>query len=565
MPNLHSFSKQKKLEAELIRAKDQAELIRSKKNRVLANLSHEMRTPINAINGIIHLLNDTDLTYQQSEYIKKLEIASNWLTDIVNNTMDFSKMEAGKLVIEKEEFSLRSTISRAISLFEQRVEEKELELITEIAHDVPDLIIGDATRTMQIINNFISNAIKFTDSGRITLVISVDQCELETVALKIAVRDTGIGIAADKHEILFQPFTQADQETARKYGGTGLGLTICKQLTELMDGEIWFESEVNTGSEFNVILPYGVSESSNQISEQSSTYGDMKTAELTRPAIQDLAKKDAVVKGQIQSLTSRAAVYRVLVVEDVKLNQVIVEELLKKCHIDVITANNGAEALELIKENRFHLILVDIEMPVMDGLVLTSEIRKLESPEENSVPIIAMSAHSADSARTKGYITGINHYLTKPINPDDFYTVINKWLQLNYHNIDQKNNEDTVELWLQELSSLALFDTNEVMKVIDGNSKLYKNLLIYFLSYLKELKNKLLLELADQDKQSSLLTIHDLKGIAGTIGACRLYQKCLNLENCFQQKWPSLLVEMANFCLLVNEYIAVLDNLFNNI
>lgn len=561
-----------------------------------------------------------------------------------------------------------------MELFEQRVGQKNLVIKVKVNDAVPDLIIGDPVRTIQIINNLISNAIKFTDSGVIMLEIDVNKINGNVIEVKFTVKDTGIGIAADSLDKIFQAFTQADDSTTREYGGTGLGLTICKQLTELMKGEIWVNSTVGVGSEFNVVLPYLISKNnkeaiktltlkSNNNKNQVLIIGKKDTGFLLNSVLNsldlsgeildtsieglgllkninssdyilfiiDLSEKDLMVsklfdfiiksgilnaptiiikddyseldnqlmvnkmdkvkvihkplntqkvakvilqliteknkdpnliKNQINGIKKVAYNSSILVVEDVKINQLVVQELLKKCSLNVEIASNGVEALEYLKRNNYSLVLMDIEMPIMDGYTATKKIRALDKENAKKVPIIAMTAHTLDGDKTFSERTGLDDYITKPINPKIFYAVIRKWLAVNKLIKFKPKTAITTELWFEKLKQIPLFKLSEVMEVVEGNYKLYRNLLLYFLSYLKESKDKLLIDMYNRNESNISHTIHDLKGISATIGAFQLADKSALLEKCFKNKSDDLLYELAGYGILMKKYINELEQLF---
>lgn len=392
------ISERKEVEFELIKAKHKAEKLARTKEEFLANMSHEIRTPMNAIIGMAELLRETKLDNKQQEYLKSIRFASENLLTLINDVLDLAKMEAGEMRFESVEFDIRQLLDSITGMLHFRVNEKRLSLECNIEDGVPTLVKGDPTRLNQILINLLSNAIKFTEQGQIGIGVKVLDKKEQTVKLQFDISDTGIGIPKSKHKSIFGSFTQGESETTRKYGGTGLGLSIVKKLIDLQGGTIKLESEVGKGSTFSIVI-------------------EMETAnaaELNK--VQD----DKYTKnGQDLSGVS------VLIVEDNELNQVLAIEFLNKAKAKSEVAKNGKEAVEMVKKGKFDIVLMDIQMPEMDGYQAS---RKLRS-EGYEVPIIAMTAHAFQGEREKCLSAGMDDYLTKPIRFEKMVEIMAKALK----------------------------------------------------------------------------------------------------------------------------------------
>lgn len=376
----------KEAELQLLQSKLRAEKLAKTKEDFLANMSHEIRTPMNAILGMVQLLQDTTVTDKQAKYLRSISFASDNLLNIINDVLDISKLEAGAVVFEKTPFDVSECLGHLLEMFRPKANEKNLKLQAELGPDVPQKLVGDPTKVCQIITNLISNAIKFTSEGEVTLRITKAGSTQAITELEFAVSDTGIGIPKNKHKTIFSSFEQAETDTTRKYGGTGLGLTIIKKLTEGMGGTVNLTSEVGKGSTFSVVLPFSV------CIEQEKT--------------------DAEIVGKTTDFSIEGK--RGLLVEDNELNQMVANEFLSYAGIHVTTVNDGVLAVEAVSKANFDFILMDIQMPNMDGYTAARTIRK----QGIETPIIAMTAHAFSGEREKCLAAGMNDYLTKPIKRD---------------------------------------------------------------------------------------------------------------------------------------------------
>ena len=363
------------------------------KEQFLANMSHEIRTPMNSLLGFTNLLKRTELDATQREYVQNIHSAGDNLLTLVNDILDLSKIEAGMMQLEETRFSLRSMISSVGAMFIEKIKEKELGFNVHISKDVPDILYGDAVRLTQILVNLVSNAVKFTEQGEISVKVELLNSTDADVRMRIIVADTGIGISAQKQHTVFERFQQAEAETTRRFGGTGLGLSIVKQLVELQNGSIHLKSQLGKGTSFIVDITYKLPDVAQMFSEA-------------------LAEQEEQV-----SLHK----IKVLIAEDNIMNQKLIKHLMNGWSIEHVIVNNGVEAIEALKNEVYSIVLMDIQMPEMDGYVATSLIR---NELNNDVPIIAMTAHAMVGEKEKCLQTGMNDYVSKPIKETVLYNMI---------------------------------------------------------------------------------------------------------------------------------------------
>ena len=638
---MRNVTERRQVELELKRAKLAAEAATRAKSEFLANMSHEIRTPMNSILGFGHLMQNTDLEPAQRETLDKIMSSADSLLSIIGDILDFSKIEAGKFILENVKFKLDRVLEKICNMVTVKAEFKGIDFVLSVAPDVPFSLYGDPLRLEQVLTNLVNNAVKFTETGGVSLIVSCENCCGEDSQIKFMVRDSGIGLSAAEISQLFNSFTQADASTTRKYGGTGLGLAIARSLVELMGGTVNVESQPGVGSSFYFTVPMKSAEDDSMqylpdtkdcagilvvesnrvardfvrftleqagfmVSVNSSASGVIQR--ITDPngmdgvdfilisaklhdlpvldvvsrikstaglenipvilmvsvAVDDVFRSEAAftgVDGFVSRPLTRLSLYnalsnefsepempvaleefekvdadsdldfkgkppRILVVEDNELNQQVAIRVLEDMGMEVEVAGNGRRALDALATDVYNLVLMDIQMPEMDGLTAAKIIRS--DRRYKNLPILAMTAHAMPDDRRKSFEAGMNGHLVKPINTQELKRALAKYLgtELVVYTPEQDNLEANDSLPM-DLPGINI--ARGVLNV-GGNREGYLKVLLGFREGYTEFSAELDKALSLSGPEQALVKVHSLKGIAGSIGATRLYELCRSLE-----------------------------------
>lgn len=481
------------------------------KSRFLANLSHEVRTPLNSIIGLLSIIEDGNARSEDEvkQFISTARSSAESLLEVINAILDLSKIEAGKIELEKLNFNLRKVIDQAIMVVHQKAREKGIDIIEELPSSDELNFVGDPTRIRQVYINLLGNAVKFTEEGQIRIKVEIEHHNNSKIKIISSIEDTGIGIPADKISELFKPFSQVDGSEGKKFGGTGLGLVICKEFLNLMEGDIKVESVENVGTKFTfhfLVEP-----------ALSNILGRKNLAEKEQQSTQP----DSLHEQLDQVLVEQRKKFRILLAEDNLINQKVAIRTLTSFGYQVDAVLNGEQAVSEHKSKNYDLILMDIQMPEVDGYTATKLIRKLNSPY-NSVPIIALTAHALLGDKEKCLVAGMNDYISKPVVAKEIVQIIDKYLGVNRNKVkgDQKKMDNTS----------GLFDFERLSQVSLGDKEFEKDLLG---DYFKDAEIKLatLREFVAQRELKKIQELaHTLKGSSYSVGAKAIGDEALGIE-----------------------------------
>ncbi|GFO67120.1 hypothetical protein GMLC_06990 [Geomonas limicola] len=511
-------TERRRAEEQLRQAIAVAEAATRAKSQFLANMSHEIRTPINAAIGMLYLLQQTELSPAQKGYLEKAKSASNLLLRVINDILDFSKIEAGKLELECAPFCLNAVLQELCAVASATVKEKPVELRLTCGPQVPEYLLGDSLRLSQVLLNLLSNAIKFTESGSVELAVDLLATRGGHSTLRFTVTDTGIGMTPEQQERLFSAFSQADSSTTRRYGGTGLGLTISAQLVELMGGVIRVGSEAGQGSAFSFVASF----------RHPTDEERLALAEQTRKLAPATAATDGC-RGMC-----------ILLVEDNPINQEVGRELLERHGARVVLAGNGAEALERLNEpgSQFHAVLMDVQMPVMDGLEATRRIR--QNPAWADLPVIAMTASALSRERERCREAGMNDQVTKPIVINELVTTLLRWVPAVLFPAEpllpgtrQEESAGGLPERLPGLDLRRALATLESPALVRKLVQSFRRENLHFMDDISQ-------ALGNGDLERARRLVHTVKGVAGNLGALEVSRAARELEPLLVQDDPAL-------------------------
>jgi PAS domain S-box-containing protein len=507
----------KKNEEELLNTIEITEAAANIKEQFLANMSHEIRTPIHGIISLVNFLLNTKVDKEQQKYLALTAKSADNLLSIVNDILDLSKIEAGKMNIEEIPFNIREIIGTCVDILSAKANEKNLKVEVLIEKEIPETIIGDPVRLMQVLNNLVGNAIKFTEKGEVKIICTTIESNSQSCMLQFKVKDTGIGIAAVKLPNVFESFTQASSDTSRKYGGTGLGLTIARKLIEQQSGNIVVESEIDKGTTFTFSLPYKIS-----------------NIEITSPR----TNPDKLINMNHLNI---------LIAEDNDINRFIIEKMISPSGAKLSFTKNGEETVRAVTQEYFDLILMDIEMPGINGYQATEMIRK--ELKSTNIPIIAMTGHAMEGEKAKCIESGMNDYISKPFQASDLSSIILKWTS------EIKNIQQTAVLENSASSMIPATHINlDFLKEIsDGNEAFFKEFIQLFLTSAPKTIEEMQKWHSESNWENLRQISHKIKPSFNYIGLKELNQAAAKIEEYSRKQEnlneiPALIEKIRSTC-----------------